>query len=197
MYNTFKLKGECSMLVKKTVGKKESLKRRFESRSDSWDFQKDLRNEFRKLSSFLRTMMDNGIRLDGLEVEVDCHLGMDDDSVGFNLPCKKMADGNASEIEAFLEEIGDYIEDSVPNCKDGYNKYSIPDYAEAVDVEVTCVIQPMSGNSLHDIIDVFKYVIVFPFLEDEDVFDLEVIDSGFSKSLRDTKGDIARMLQHR
>ena len=172
-------------------------KRRFESKSDSWDFQKDLRNEFRKLSSFLRTMMDNGIRLDGLEVEVDCHLGMDDDSVGFTLPCKKMADGNASEIEAFLEEIGDYIEDSVPNCKDGYNKYSIPDYAEAVDVEVTCVIQPMSGNSLHDIIDVFKYVIVFPFLEDEDVFDLEVIDSGFSKSLRDTKGDIARMLQHR
>lgn len=185
------------MRVKKTIGKEESLNRKFESRSDFWDFQKDLRNEFRKLSSFLRIMMDNGIRLDGLEVEVDCHLGMDDDSVGFNLPCNQMTDGDASEIDVFLEEIWDYIEDSVPNCKDNYNKYSVPEYADTATVEVTCVIQPMSGNSTHDIMDVFTYDIVFPFLEDEGVFDLEVIDSGFSKSLRETKGDLVRMLQYR
>ena len=185
------------MRVKKTIGKKESLKRRSESRSDSWDFQEDLENEFHRLSSFLRTMMNRGIRLDGLEVEVDCHLGMDDDSVGFNLPCKEMADGDAQEIDTFLKEIWDYIEDSVPDCKDNYNKYSVPDYADAATVEVTCVIQPVSGNSLHDIMGVFTYDIVFGFSEDDGVFDLEVIDSGFSKSLRETKGDLVRMLQYR
>lgn len=185
------------MRLRKTVIKKESKKRTLES-MDKNDFQVDLRNEFLRLGSFLRSLLNDGIHLNGLEIEVDCHLGMDDeDNIGFNISCMDMANESPnlpSEVDVFLDEMGDYIEDSVPNCKSQYNKYHVPDYADAVSVDVTCVVQPVSGTSLHDIIDVFEYNIVFPYIEDMEAFDLEVMDSGFKTRLRDTKDNIYRMI---
>lgn len=157
-----------------------------------------MRREFERLGKLLKTLRDDkGMNLDGIEVEADCHLGQDEEyNQGFNIPCDELADGDMGTVDVFLEDIWEYIENNVPNCLNEYDTYRIPKYVDTVSVEITCLVQPENGRSLHDIIDVFKYEI--PFAVDETTGECDIYepldDEGFTLRLKSTQDDLENMI---
>ena len=54
-----------------------------------------------------------------------------------------------------------------------------------------------NNSDLHNIKDAFIYEIVFPYDDEEERFDMEPYDEGFSLRVRDSKEDIERMIRAR
>lgn len=183
-------------MIRRNFKRGQLVRRRFEA-TQNWQEWADLRREFERLGKLLKTLRDKGMNLDGIEIEADCHLGQDEEyTEGFNIPCDELADGDMGTVDVFLGDIWDYIENNVPNCLNEYDTYHIPNYVDTVSVEITCLVQPENGRSLHDIIDVFKYEI--PFAVDEETGECDIYepmdDEGFTLRLKSTQDDLENMI---